>query len=381
MLIPEQAPAIMIVDDTPANLQLLEVMLVEKNYRVFSFPRADIALKAAVKNPPDLVLLDITMPGMDGYQFCANLKADSRIRDTPVIFISGLNEPIDKVKAFGLGGVDYITKPFQIEEVQARLETHLNLRRLQQKVEQHNRSLEKQVQAYAQEIIASQMATIFALAKLAESRDVNTGRHLERVQLYCRLLAERLAETPAHQQEVTPDFIENIYLASPLHDIGKVAIPDSILLKHCTLTEPEFEIMKTHTLIGAKTLASALVKYPQNNFLRTGLSIARSHHEHWDGSGYPDGAKGGEISLYARVTAIADVYDALTSNRCYRSALSHEEAYGMIMSGSGTQFDPALVAAFDDISEEFLRISRNLASVEDADIALVGLIAPASERG
>lgn len=368
MLMPEQSPAIMIVDDTPANLQLLEVMLVEKSYRVLSFPRADIALKAALKNPPDLVLLDITMPGMDGYQFCANLKADSRIRDIPVIFISGLNEQIDKVKAFGVGGVDYITKPFQIEEVQARLETHLNLRRLQQKVEQHNRSLEKQLQAYAQEIIDSQMATIFALAKLAESRDVNTGKHLERVQLYCRLLAERLAETPEHRQKVTPDFIENIYLASPLHDIGKVAIADSILLKQDTLTAPEFEIMKAHTLIGVKTLASALVKYPQNTFLRTGLTIARSHHEHWDGSGYPDGAKGVEIPLYARVMAIADVYDALTSNRCYRSALSHEEAYGMIMEGSGTQFDPALVAAFDDISEEFLRISRKLAFVEDTEI-------------
>lgn len=377
MFVREQPATIMIVDDTPANLQLLEMMLVKKNYRVLSFPRADMAFKAALKNPPDLVLLDITMPGMDGYQFCAGLKADSRLRDIPVIFISGLNEPIDKVKAFGVGGVDYITKPFQIEEVQARLENHLNLRLLQQKVEQHNRQLENQVQAYAQEIIASQMATIFALAKLAESRDDDTGKHIERVQLYCRLLAERLSETSAFQQEVTPNFIENIYLASPLHDIGKVAIADSILLKPGKLTVPEFETMKSHTLIGSKTLASALVQYPQNFFLRTGLTIARSHHERWDGSGYPDGAKGDEISLYARVMSIADVYDALTSNRCYRPAMSHEEAYGIIVAGSGTQFDPALVAAFDDISDEFFRISNKLAFAEDNDISLVELPATA----
>jgi putative two-component system response regulator len=374
MLENEQSPAIMIVDDTPANLQLLEVMLVEKNYRVLSFPRADIALKAAVKNPPDLILLDITMPGMDGYQFCAALKKDSRICDTPVIFISGLNEPIDKVKAFGVGGVDYITKPFQVEEVQARLETHLKLRRLQQKVEHHNRYLENQVQDYAKEIIDSQMATIFALAKLSESRDDDTGKHIERVQLYCRMLAERLLTTSVYQREVDEEFIENIYLASPLHDIGKVAVVDSVLLKPDKLTEAEFDIMKTHTLIGAKTLASALVQYPKNIFLRTGVTIARSHHERWDGKGYPDGAGGEDISLYARVTAVADVYDALTSNRCYRPALSHEEACRMIVEGSGTQFDPVLVAVFEEISEKFMLISGMPVSVEGTDTSLVGLV-------
>ncbi len=358
MTIHEQPSTIMIVDDTPANLQLLETMLLEKRYRVLTFPRADIALKAAQKNPPDAVLLDITMPGMDGYRFCAALKADEHTCRIPVIFLSGLSEPIDKVKAFSTGGVDYITKPFYLEEVQARLETHLNLRRLQQEVEKHNRRLKDQVEAYAHEIIASQMATIFALAKLAESRDDDTGKHLERVQLYSRILAERLAERSIYRREVTPDFIENIYLASPLHDIGKVAIADALLLKEGKLTAEEFEVMKTHTVIGAATLASVLAKYPQNVFVRTGVTIARSHHERWDGSGYPDGAKGEEISLYARVMAIADVYDALRSNRCYRPAMSHEEAYGMIIKGSGTHFDPSIVAAFDDISGDLLRISQ-----------------------
>lgn len=348
---------IMIVDDTPANLQLLETMLQEKNYRVLSFPRADIALKAAAKNPPDLVLLDITMPEMDGYQFCAQLKSDRRISDIPVIFISGLNEPIDKVKAFSVGGVDYITKPFHLQEVQARLETHLKLRRLQQQVESDNRQLEHQVAAYAHEIIASQMATIFALARLAESRDDDTGKHLDRVQLYCRILAQKLANDARYRQEVTPSFIENLCLASPLHDIGKVAIADAILLKKGSLTAGEFDAMKQHTLIGARTLASVLEKYPQNVFIQTGMHIARSHHERWDGTGYPDGARGEEIPLYARVMAIADVYDALRSNRCYRSALPHEEAYRMIIEGSGGHFDPEIVAAFDEISGEFLEIS------------------------
>lgn len=358
MLMPEKPATIMIVDDTPANLQLLETMLVEKSYRVLSFPRADIALKAAVNNPPDLVLLDITMPGMDGYVFCTNLKADSRTCETPVIFISGLNETLDKVKAFEVGGVDFISKPFHLEEVQSRLETHLNLRRLRQEVENHNLSLKKQVKEYAQEIISSQMATIFALAKLTESRDDDTGKHIERVQIYCRLLAERLAAKSPYQQEITPDFIENIYLASPLHDIGKVAIADNILLKQGTLTSAEFEVMKTHTLIGSRTLASALAKYPQNVFIRTGVTIARSHHERWDGSGYPDGAIGEECSLYARIMAVADVYDALRSKRCYRPAMSHEKTHEMILGGSGTQFDPAIVTAYDEISSEFLRISQ-----------------------
>jgi putative two-component system response regulator len=250
-----------------------------------------------------------------------------------------------------------VTKPFQLEEVHARLETHLNLRRLKQEVERHNRRLEHKVEAYAQEIIASQMATIFALAKLAESRDDYTGSHLERVQLYCRLLAERLAERSPYRQEVTPEFIENIHHASPLHDIGKVAIADSILLKRGTLTAEEFSIMQTHTLIGARTLASVLERYPQNVFVRTGLTIARSHHERW----------GEEISLYARVMAVADVYDALRSERCYRAALPHEEAHGMIMEGSGTRFDPAVVAVYEEISDEFMRISQELASAKDTE--------------
>lgn len=358
MTVPQQPATIMIVDDTPANLQLLETMLVEQQYRVLSFPRGDIALKAARRNPPDLVLLDITMPAMDGYQFCRFLKEDRELRDIPVIFLSGLNEPFDKVKAFQVGGVDYITKPFHLEEVQARLKTHLKLRRLQLQVECHNRDLKAQVEAYADEIIASQMATIFALARLAESRDDDTGKHLDRVQIYSRLLAQRLAQGSPYREEITPEFIENLHLASPLHDIGKVAIPDEVLLKKGRLSAAEFEVMKQHTVIGARTLASVLEKYPQNVFIRTGVQVARSHHERWDGSGYPDGSRGRAIPLYARVMALVDVYDALCSKRCYREALPHEEAYRFIVEGSGSHFDPAIVEAFDAISARFCAVSE-----------------------
>lgn len=358
----ESAATIMVVDDTPANLQLLENMLLEKNYRVLSFPRGDLALKTALKNAPDLVLLDINMPDMDGYEVCGCFKGVQHLHDAPIIFISGLNETIDKVRAFTAGGVDYITKPFQIEEVHARVETHLKIHRMQKKLEEYSRSLEEQVKAKVQEISASQMATIFAMAKLVESRDYSTGKHIERVRIYCRILAEQLQRNSPYREEITPLFMENIYLASPLHDIGKVAISDSILLKPGKHTAEEFEIMKTHTLMGAKTLASALAKYPRNSFIRTGLTIARSHHERWDGNGYPDGVKGAETSLYARITSLADAYDALRSDRCYRKSYSHEETCAMIREGRGSQFDPEVVTAFDAVVEEFLSIS-----IEKAD--------------
>jgi putative two-component system response regulator len=363
---PDAPATIMVVDDTPANLHLLEEMLLGENFRVQSFPRGDLALKAAERNPPDLVLLDITMPDLDGYQVCASLKVKERLRDIPVIFISGLNETIDKVRAFNAGGVDYVTKPFQFEEVQARVLTHLKIHRLQQQLEEHRHRLEERVQEQVREISNSQIATIVAMAKLAESRDDDTGKHIERVQGYCRLLATSLAQASPYAGEITAKFIENIYLASPLHDIGKVAVADSVLLKPGKLTPEEFAVMKSHTLIGAKTLASALAKYPQNVFIRTGLTIARSHHERWDGSGYPDGAAGTDIPLYARITAVADVYDALRSDRCYRAAMSHEEACALIRQGSGSQFDPAIVAVFDEISGQFLQISQGLTNASQS---------------
>jgi putative two-component system response regulator len=347
---------ILVVDDVPANLILLTGMLKEKGYRVRPVPNGKMALKAVEHEPPDLILLDINMPEMDGFEVCRRLKQDTRFRDIPIIFISALTETLDKVKAFHSGGVDYVTKPFQFEEVEARVETHLRLRRYQE-------HLEDVVEEQVEEISASQVSTIFALSKLAESRDKETGTHLERVQIYCRMLAEKLGGDEPYNRVIDTAFIHNIFNASPLHDIGKVASPDQVLLKPGKLTPKECDIIKRHTLVGAATMEAVRDVYPKNTFINMGISIARSHHERWDGMGYPDGLKGDEIPLAARIMAVADVYDALRSNRCYKGPFSRDRSREIVQNGGGTQFDPIVVQAFLVLEEEFDRVGREMGYV------------------
>jgi putative two-component system response regulator len=344
---------ILVVDDVPANLTLLTSMLKEKGHRVRPVPSGRLALKAVEHEPPDLILLDITMPEMDGFEVCRRLKQDTRFRDIPIIFISALTETLDKVRAFSSGGVDYVTKPFQFDEVEARVETHLKLRRYQA-------HLEDLVEAKVKEISDSQISTIFALSKLSESRDKETGKHLERVQVYCKMLAEKLSQEEPYNSVIDAAFIHNIFNASPLHDIGKVASPDYVLLKSGKLTDEECAIMKKHSLVGANTMEAVQQIYEKNAFINMGISVARSHHERWDGMGYPDGLKGEEIPMAARIMAVADVYDALRSNRCYKSPFSRDQAHGIIESGSGAQFDPAVVRAFLALEEEFDRVGREI---------------------
>jgi len=231
-----ETSTIMVVDDTPANLKLLQEMLKTTGYRVLAFPNGKLALSAAERIPPDLILLDISMPEMDGFEVCKQLKADPALKDIPVIFISALDETVGKVKAFSAGGVDYVTKPFQFEEVHARVEVHLRLRKLQVELERHNHHLEDLVREKVAEISESQLATIVALAKLAESRDDDTGTHIERTRIFCKILSEKLRDHPRYAGSINDKFIETIYQASPLHDIGKVGIPDSILLKPSKLS-------------------------------------------------------------------------------------------------------------------------------------------------
>jgi putative two-component system response regulator len=353
-------PNILIVDDTLANLQVLSEMLKQQGYHVRPAPSGLLALEAAQSDPPDLILLDINMPNMNGYEVCTRLKADGHLSKIPVIFLSALSELSDKMKAFAVGGVDYITKPFQFEEVQARVKTHLTICNLQNELELHNHHLEELVQAQVKEISESQMATIFALAKLAESRDEDTGTHLERVQEFCKLLAQQLCTVTTCCESMDTTFINNLYHASPLHDIGKVGISDSILLKPGKHTPEEFEIMKQHTVIGAQTLEAARERYPRNDFINMGISIARSHHEKWDGSGYPDGLAGNDIPLAARIMTVADVYDALRSKRCYKDAFTHENSCEIIINGRGTQFDPVIIDAFLTKEQEFNRIRTEM---------------------
>ncbi len=359
---PDSNPVdILIVDDTLANIQVLSGMLKQQGYKVRPVLDGQTALKAAMNKAPDLILLDISMPEMDGYEVCKRLKQDSALKQVPVIFISALTESLDKVKAFTVGGVDYITKPFQLEEVRVRVENHLRLARLQNELKEYSHNLEEKVIEQVNEISDSQLATILALAKLAEYRDEDTGRHIERIQYFCRELVTRMAEKPGYKDEITPLFIENIIHASPLHDIGKVGIPDTILLKPGKLNVAEFEVMKTHTLIGFELLQSVRERYRRNSFINTGIEISRSHHERWDGNGYPDGLKGTDIPLSARILAVADVYDALRSKRPYKDGFDHEKSCELILAGKGTQFDPAIIDAFVELDKTFRWVYNELA--------------------
>ena len=346
---------ILLVDDMPVNLRMLSDMLVLAGYHTRSARSGETALRAAIKQLPDLVLLDIMMPHMDGYEVCRRFKSDPSLAHVPIIFLSALGDTSDKVAAFAAGAVDYVTKPFQIDEVCARVHTHLHLRELQATVEAHTYRLEALVAEQVSEIMESHMATIFAMAKLAESRDDETGTHLERVQGFCGLLGEGVA---ANVTELDQEYVRHLVHAGPLHDIGKVAISDSILLKPGTLTAEEFEVMKTHTTMGAETLEAVRSGYPSNAFIAMGIEIARSHHERWDGTGYPLGLVREQIPLSGRIMAVADVYDALRSKRVYKPAFSHDESFRIICEGSGTQFDPDVVGVFIERAAEFETITQ-----------------------
>jgi putative two-component system response regulator len=360
-----QQPAdILIVDDTLSILHLLVMMLERRGHSVRAIPDGKQALESAHRAPPDLVLLDINMPGLGGYEFCTSFKADPRLADIPIIFISGSTDIEDKMKAFAIGGVDYVTKPFHLKEIDARVETHLKIRRLQLEVNTLNSSLQEKVRLQVQEISDSQIATIMALAKLAESRDEATGNHLLRVQRYCRSIAIYLCEKGVFHPFIDSTFVENISQASALHDIGKVGICDSILLKNGTLTPQEFEVMKTHTVLGAETLQAVLNTYPNNKFIHMGRDIARSHHERWNGGGYPDGISGEAIPLCARILAIGDQYDALRQTRPYKPAFDAAQTYAILTEGDGrsspSHLDPRVLDAFKKISKEFDAIYQEL---------------------
>ena len=351
----ESKATIMVVDDTPENLVLISRILLPEGYKVMTLPDGQMAIDAIKTTSPDLILLDVMMPGLDGFAVCSTLKADPLTASIPIIFISALSEPLDKVKAFETGAVDYITKPFNLMEVKARVGVHLELRFTQKALEDYSTLLEKKVKEQVEELSTGQLALITAMTKLVEARDDSTGGHIERTQTLCRLLAERLGMRPEYRETIDPGFLENIYNASPLHDIGKVGIRDSILMKPGKLLPEEFEEMKSHTTIGKEYLCRALAKSPKNKYLRMGMEIAGSHHEKWDGSGYPEGLAGEAIPLSARIMALVDVYDALRSARVYKEAYPHSQAVAVIVQGRSRHFDPAVVDAFLEISDAFDR--------------------------
>ncbi len=351
---------VMIIDDTPENLKLLDQMLRKEGYRVRTFLRGEAALEAAEHTLPDIILLDIKMPGMDGFEVCRRLKASEKLRDIPVLVISALLDRESKEKAFAAGAVDYVVNPFQMEEIQARVRTHMRLRQMQLELEAHNHHLEDLVRQKMKEIGDSRLATILAISALTEERDYGTGRHIDRTRVFCRLLAKELKANSRYSGMISESFIDNIFHAASLHDIGKVGIPDSILLKPGKLTPEEFEIIKTHTLRGARTLEKAYAKYPHNGFLTMGIALTRYHHEKWDGTGYPEGLKGESIPLEARIMAVADVYDALRHQRPYKKPFSHKESCAIILAGEGTHFDPLVVEAFRSLANLFALLCERL---------------------
>ena len=320
----DDRPTILVIDDTPANLSLLNQLL-RQHYRVILANSGIKGLALAASARPDLILLDIMMPEMDGYEVCKRLKAEAASARTPVIFLTAKMEVADEEQGFELGAVDFIHKPITPSIVLARVRTHLQIMAWQTFLEDKSAWLQREVNRQVTEVLHLQEASIRVMVSLAEFRDECTGNHVRRTQTYVRLLAEYLGKQERDREFLTPLHIDQITKASPLHDIGKIAIPDDILLKPGKHTPEEFEIMKTHSIKGESMLARTRHEMGEDNLmLRFASQIARNHHERWDGSGYPDGLAGEAIPLAARLMAVADVYDALRSRRPYKKAFSHE---------------------------------------------------------
>ncbi len=349
---------VLVVDDTPDNLSLMGGLL-RDHYHVKVANQGEKALKIAQgEHPPDLVLLDIMMPGMDGYEVCRRLKANLHTRDIPVIFLTARADMEDERLGLELGAVDYITKPISPPILLARVATHLALKASADFLRDKSAYLEREVALRTLEVQAIQDVTIMAMTSLAETRDNETGNHIRRTQLYVKALAEHLRDHPRFAHVLTDRMIDLLYKSAPLHDIGKIGIPDAILLKPGKLTVQEFEVMKTHTTLGRNAIEEAERRLGMRvAFLSVSKEIAYSHQEKWDGSGYPEGLKGDAIPVSARLMAVADVYDALISKRVYKPAFPHEQACATIVKGRGTHFDPDMVDAFVAIAQDFLRIS------------------------
>lgn len=346
------AAEILIVDDAASNLVILTEIVKKAGYLPRPVTSAKLAMQAIEVSLPQLILLDVSMPGMDGFELCEVLKREEWTKEIPVIFISSRNSPEERQQGFEMGAVDFITKPFIKAEVISRIHTHLQIFQKQKELEEERKQFYKEEQERKKQIQEEQRHMIYALAYLLESRDDAIGNHLENVGRDCKLLAQNLQMDSSFQEEITKDFIETIELAAPLHDIGKIKIPDRILLKPGKLTYEEMEIMKTHTELGAKSLMDLCVIDGQSEFINMAIDIVYYHHEKWDGTGYPLGLKGKEIPLAARIMAVIDVYDTLTGERCYKEAFTHEESMEIINQNAGISFDPEIVNIVNKIQNQ-----------------------------
>ncbi len=341
---------ILIVDDVADNIQVAMNMLKEQAYHFTFALNGQQALDLSLEHEFDLILLDIMMPGMDGYQVCQSLKKNDKTKEIPIIFLTAKVDVDSIAKGFQLGAVDYITKPFHSEELIARVKNHLELYNAKQTLKSLNLNLQTNLvhkeKRYMTELEDSQKEMIYVLMELMEATSDETGSHIKRVSEYSRLLAY-------HYPSLNDADCETIYHAAPMHDIGKIAIPQDILHKPGKLTAEEFDVMKTHT-----TKAHDILRMSKRKYIQAADIIACQHHEKWDGSGYPNGLAGKNIHIYARIVSLADVFDALTHKRKYKDAWPVEDALTYIIEQKGHQFEPLLVDIFVKHFDEFLKIAE-----------------------
>lgn len=344
---------IMIVDDNITNLSIAKGAL-ESQYTILPATSGEQALKLLerMKDLPNLILLDIDMPGLNGFSVISKLKTDDKVKDIPVIFLTAQDDGASELEGLSLGAVDYIRKPFSIPLLKKRLELHLQIIEQNKSLEEYNTNLEAMVAKKTNTVLELQYAIISTVSDLIGKRDGYTGEHVERTQKYVDILTHEMISRGCGENLTEKD-VDIISLTSKLHDIGKIAIPDKVLLKNNTLDADEFEYMKMHTTIGAQAIEKAMRLTDENDFLKYALQMAKSHHEKWNGTGYPEGIAGKKIPLVARIMAVADVYDALTSKRQYKEPMSHEVAVKIILNGSGTHFDPVVIKVFNEVQNRF----------------------------
>jgi putative two-component system response regulator len=354
-----EKPLVILVDDNPANLRIGKNVLSEK-YAVATAPSADKMFSLLENNNPAVILLDVDMPEMNGYEAIKVLKSKPRIQDIPVIFLTARTESDDELAGLSLGAIDYITKPFQPPLLLKRIEVHLLVEAQKKKLEKQaaelkyfNDNLQRLVEEKTESILNLQNALLKTMAELVECRDDITGGHIERTQRGIKILLVGIEKSGMYKEETKDWNVELLLQSSQLHDVGKISIDDSILKKPGKLTDEEFEAMKKHAAFGEKIIEKIEMLAKENDFLKYAKIFAASHHEKWDGTGYPKGLKGNEIPLLGRIMAIADVYDALTSVRPYKKAFTHEEAMRIIVESGGKQFDPALVEVFIGTADQF----------------------------
>lgn len=362
-------PKVLIVDDIEMNVTLLGKMIEKMGYEPMLATNAEQAIALVNEELPSIILLDIVMPGVDGYQLCEMFKEYPITREIPVIFISAMEEMADHKKAFDIGAVDFIQKPYEYGEVAMRVNTQLKMYLMRQQMEENNERLNMVVQEQARKLESEQKRLLRAFSKFAEGHQyVGIGHHMEYVAYNARLLAQALNFTNQYENQISTTFVEAIEIASAIHDIGKITVPKEIVMKPGPLTDREMEIMRSHTVSGYELLHSIYSDIDENVFVQMALDIVLCHHERWDGTGYPKGLAGEEIPLAARIMSIVDSYDSMMGERCYKTAMTREEALEAMHDDHGHRYDPYILEVFFKIERQLKKEPQmSEASVHDGE--------------